>query len=140
MSEYILLDKKRKISVPSEIRKIKERIKDKEGEVFIRILLDIFENEYPFSFVDDVFESEEEQDIVQLPKAEYFGSNVILNEEEEGGFSVECPELPGCVSQGETEEEAIKNIKEAITAYMECIKKNKIEISELKQMTKIVKV
>lgn len=49
----------------------------------------------------------------------------ILSEEEEGGFSVECPELPGCVSQGETEEEAIENIKEAITAYMECVKKNK---------------
>jgi len=40
---------------------------------------------------------------------------VILTKEEEGGYSVRCVELPGAISQGETQEEALKNIKDAIT-------------------------
>jgi len=42
---------------------------------------------------------------------------VVLQQSEEG-VSVHCPGLPGCWSQGETEEEAIANIKEAITEYL----------------------
>jgi predicted RNase H-like HicB family nuclease len=38
---------------------------------------------------------------------------VVLHQSEEG-FSVWCPGLPGCVSQGETEQEALENIREAI--------------------------
>ena len=34
------------------------------------------------------------------------------------GYSVGCPELPGCWSQGDTEEEALENIKSAITDYL----------------------
>ena len=37
------------------------------------------------------------------------------------GYSVWCPGLPGCWSQGETEEEALDNIKDAIQAYLETI-------------------
>jgi len=37
---------------------------------------------------------------------------------EDGGFNVSCPAIPGCHSQGDTEEEAIKNIKEAITGCL----------------------
>ncbi len=36
---------------------------------------------------------------------------------EDGYYVVECPSLPGCISQGQTKEEAIDNIKEAIEAY-----------------------
>lgn len=43
---------------------------------------------------------------------------VTLREAEEGGFTVEVPALPGCVSQGETYEEALGNIREAIEAYL----------------------
>jgi predicted RNase H-like HicB family nuclease len=35
------------------------------------------------------------------------------------GFAVSCPELPGCWSQGETEDEALDNIKSAIKEYIE---------------------
>ncbi len=42
---------------------------------------------------------------------------------ESGGFVVSCPSLPGCHSQGETREEALGNIREAITAYLENLKK-----------------
>ena len=44
---------------------------------------------------------------------------VILEPQEEGGFTVYAPSLPGCISQGDTKEEAIKNIKEAIELYIE---------------------
>jgi predicted RNase H-like HicB family nuclease len=45
---------------------------------------------------------------------------VVLNESEEG-FSISCPGLPGCWSQGVTEEEALKNIKDAITEYLAAV-------------------
>jgi predicted RNase H-like HicB family nuclease len=45
---------------------------------------------------------------------------VNLNESEEG-YSVWVPGLPGCWSQGETEEEALENIKDAIQAYIETV-------------------
>jgi predicted RNase H-like HicB family nuclease len=48
---------------------------------------------------------------------------VILIESEEG-FSVSCPGLPGCWSQGETEEEALANIKDAIQEYLTSIAKS----------------
>ena len=44
---------------------------------------------------------------------------IVLEPQEEGGFTAYVPSLPGCVSQGETKEEAIKNIKEAIELYLE---------------------
>jgi len=43
----------------------------------------------------------------------------VFQEETEGGFSVWIPDLPGCASQGETLEEALGNIKEAIELYLE---------------------
>jgi len=45
----------------------------------------------------------------------------IRLEETEEGFAVWVPGLPGCWSQGETEEEAIENIKDAIQTYLETI-------------------
>ena len=45
---------------------------------------------------------------------------VVLMESEEG-FSVSCPGLPGCWSQGATEPEAIENIRDAIQEYMAAI-------------------
>ena len=42
---------------------------------------------------------------------------IVMNKSEEG-YSVSCPGLPGCWSQGETEEEAIKNILSAIPEYL----------------------
>ncbi len=39
---------------------------------------------------------------------------VILDRDEDGVFVVECPSIPGCLSQGRTEREALRNIREAI--------------------------
>ncbi len=44
--------------------------------------------------------------------------HVKLEKAEDGYFVAEVPALPGCVSQGETEEEALSNAKEAITAWL----------------------
>ncbi|MBI4389827.1 MAG: type II toxin-antitoxin system HicB family antitoxin [Nitrospinae bacterium] len=44
--------------------------------------------------------------------------HVTLEPAEDGWIVAECPALPGCVSQGKTEQEAIENIKEAINAWL----------------------
>ena len=44
---------------------------------------------------------------------------VILEPSEEGGFTVSVPSLPGCISEGDSREEALRNIREAIELYLE---------------------
>ena len=46
---------------------------------------------------------------------------VVLQQVEEGGYIVSCPALPGCHSQGDNAEEALKNIKEAIAGCLESL-------------------
>lgn len=44
---------------------------------------------------------------------------VVLEPSEDGGFTVYVPSLPGCVSEGDSEEEALSNIREAVELYLE---------------------
>jgi len=44
---------------------------------------------------------------------------VLLEPEQDGGFVVSVPALPGCISQGDTREDALANIREAISLYVE---------------------
>jgi hypothetical protein len=46
----------------------------------------------------------------------------------EEGYAVWCPSLPGCASQGETREEAIANIQDAIKSYLEVLNELKIMV------------
>ena len=46
---------------------------------------------------------------------------VIIEQGRESGYVVYCPALKGCVSQGETKEDALKNIKEAMEVYIEAL-------------------
>lgn len=46
---------------------------------------------------------------------------IVLEPSEDGGYTVTVPALPGCISEGDTRENAIKNIREAITLYLEPI-------------------
>ena len=46
---------------------------------------------------------------------------IVLEPSEEGGFTVYVPSLPGCISEGDTREEALANIREAIDLYLEPI-------------------
>ena len=45
--------------------------------------------------------------------------NVTIDRDEDGVWVVECPAIPGCVSQGATKDEALENIKEAIILCLE---------------------
>jgi len=47
---------------------------------------------------------------------------VLIEQDEDGVFVAEVPSLPGCISQGDTREEAIKKIQEAIEGYLESLK------------------
>jgi len=49
---------------------------------------------------------------------------ILIEQDEDGIFVAECPALPGCISDGRTHEEAIKNIKEAIQGYIESLRKH----------------
>jgi predicted RNase H-like HicB family nuclease len=44
---------------------------------------------------------------------------VVLHKAKEGGYRVEVPSLPGCFSQGETKQGALKNIREALLLHLE---------------------
>ena len=46
---------------------------------------------------------------------------VILEPSDEGGYTVLVPALPGCISEGDTKEEALKNTEEAIALYLELV-------------------
>ena len=58
---------------------------------------------------------------------------VVLEAQEEGGFTVYVPSLPGCVSQGESETEALANIKEAIEVYLESLAARGLTPPEVKE-------
>jgi predicted RNase H-like HicB family nuclease len=53
---------------------------------------------------------------------------IILYPGEDGFWVAECPSLPGCISQGETKEEAIANIREAIQAYIAALEEDSIPV------------
>lgn len=59
---------------------------------------------------------------------------VKLESQKEGGYTVTAPALPGCISEGDTLEEALRNIKDAIEGYLFIMAKHKrrvpIEVSE----------
>ncbi|CAN5374684.1 hypothetical protein BH09PLA1_BH09PLA1_15270 [soil metagenome] len=49
---------------------------------------------------------------------------VVIEQDEDGVFVVECPSLPGCISQGKTRDEAVANIRDAISGYLASLKKH----------------
>jgi predicted RNase H-like HicB family nuclease len=63
---------------------------------------------------------------------------VIIYPGEDGYWVAECPSLPGCISQGETKEEAIENIKEAIEAYTSSLKEDGLPVPEDRLEVKLV--
>jgi predicted RNase H-like HicB family nuclease len=55
---------------------------------------------------------------------------VIVYPGEDGWFVAECPSLPGCVSQGKTREEAVSNVKEAISVYVHALEEDGLPVPE----------
>jgi len=62
---------------------------------------------------------------------------VILRKEEEGGYSAQCLELPGCISEGENREEALANIREAIEGYLEAFPEDLDQLKRNKELVEI---
>jgi predicted RNase H-like HicB family nuclease len=58
-------------------------------------------------------------------KKKIYQFTAIFEKNEDSGCTVTVPSLPGCISEGDTFDEALKNIKEAITLYLEVMKKDK---------------
>jgi predicted RNase H-like HicB family nuclease len=66
---------------------------------------------------------------------------VVLEEDEEvRGYIVSCPSLPGCFSQGDTADEALENIKEAIQACLESLAEDEIKSHITKPSSRVVDV
>ncbi len=53
---------------------------------------------------------------------------VLLYPGEDGYWVVECPSLPGCTSQGASKEEALSNIREAISCYIEALEADRLPV------------
>ena len=65
---------------------------------------------------------------------------VVLHPGEDGYWVAECPSLPGCISQGETKEMAIANIREAIKEYIAVLKDDGLPVPEEQFETLLVAV
>jgi len=65
---------------------------------------------------------------------------VILYPGEDGFWVAECPSLPGCISQGQTREEAITNIKEAIEGYVAALKEDGLPVPDERFETLVLAV
>ena len=67
--------------------------------------------------------------------------DVVLEPSDEGGFTVYVPALPGCISEGDTEEEALENIKDAIALWLEDQREEaREELQAYKEWVRRVKV
>ncbi|HPB51013.1 MAG TPA: type II toxin-antitoxin system HicB family antitoxin [Myxococcota bacterium] len=55
---------------------------------------------------------------------------VVLHRGEDNFWVVEVPSLPGCISQGETKEDALENIREAIVGYIDALKADNLPVPE----------
>jgi antitoxin HicB len=62
---------------------------------------------------------------------------ILKPDKEDGGFNVSCPALPGCHSQGDTEQEATENIKEAIIGCLEVLNQRAQIHSEIEKVLEV---
>ncbi len=53
---------------------------------------------------------------------------VLIEQDEDGMFFVECPNLPGCISKGKSRQEARENIRDAIEDYLSSLKKHGLPV------------
>lgn len=65
---------------------------------------------------------------------------VIFEPAEEGGYVVSVPALPGCVSEGDTFEEAVEMIKDAMKGYLAVLKKEGLEIPKEEDEVVVTKI
>ncbi|MBP7529200.1 MAG: type II toxin-antitoxin system HicB family antitoxin [Syntrophorhabdaceae bacterium] len=61
---------------------------------------------------------------------------IVLEPSDEGGYTAIAPSLPGCISEGNSKDEALKNIKEAVELYLESVEDDQVftENSEIVEL------
>jgi len=64
-------------------------------------------------------------------------STAILQEEPEGGYSAQCVEFSGAISQGENRKQALANIREAIKGYLEAFPKERDQLKQKRELVEI---
>ena len=67
---------------------------------------------------------------VQIELLQY---RIIIQQDEDGVYVAKCPSLPGCISQGKTRAEVLDNIKDAISGYLESLKKHNEPIPSIEE-------
>ena len=69
---------------------------------------------------------------VQMEKFQVIQNGIVfeLEPEEEGGFTITVPSLPGCISYGKTIDEALKQIKDAMNGWVAVAKEEGLDIPE----------
>lgn len=65
---------------------------------------------------------------------------VLIYPGEDGFWVAECPSLPGCISQGESREDAVRSIREAIYLYIEALEDDKLPVPQEKFEAMLVAV
>lgn len=68
-------------------------------------------------------------------KTKTYNFPVIIEQDTDGFFVADCPDLPGCHTQGRTLEEAITNIRDAIKLHLKISKEDKQEIPKLRPVS-----
>jgi predicted RNase H-like HicB family nuclease len=66
-------------------------------------------------------------DWIECDEIQKLSRQVIIEPDETGGYVVSCPSLPGCHSQGETIDEVLANIREAIELYIEVLEEDGLQ-------------
>jgi len=59
---------------------------------------------------------------------------IYLEHSEDGGYTAIVPSLPGCISEGDTKEEALKNIREAIELYLEPVEDDTFRVAHAEEV------
>ena len=79
------------------------------------------------SFIFDIISKHHSPSIrLKARRGDSMRIKIILEPSEEGGYTAIVPALPGCISEGDSKEEALKNIKEAIELYLEPVEDDQI--------------
>jgi predicted RNase H-like HicB family nuclease len=69
-----------------------------------------------------------------------FNYTIILEKEDDGGYHAFCPALPGCHTQGDSYDEVLENIEDAVKLYIESLKAHKEPIPEEDIIIKPMKI
>jgi len=63
---------------------------------------------------------------------------VYLESSEEGGYTAIVPSLPGCISEGDSKEETLRNIREAIELYLEPVEDDILSIANAEELELVI--